>query len=189
MDTFERYDESGNLMPMAVQDINGTSAYASLMYPVEHARCHASQIFFSTAYVTGILAAGTTDFAIQVGAKDLHLARSYSFGGDILVELHAGAVWSAGTPLGIHNTRLANDGKITPLSSIIQAPTVSNAGSIIRQVRYPGGTTGSAVGAGAFDDEVIFPAGTSSYFYRVTNAASTTQWLNILFTFYEYTPL
>lgn len=189
MKAINEFDSNAGIIPMVLQDVNGNSGFAAIMYPLEHARRHASQMFFASAYVTGILTNGTTDFGLQVGAKDLHLSMDITFGGDVLFELHAGGVWSAGTPLGIHNARLASDGILTPLSSIVQAPTISNAGTIIRQQRFPGGTTGNAIGDAAFDEEVIYPASTSSYFFRVTNLASTTQWLNILFRFYEYTPL
>lgn len=186
------HDTANNVVKVAYPPIDGSGRTAQAMFTAEHVRLHASTMFICSYYNASLANAGTVDLAIATGAIETHTVVNITTGGDSTVDLHSGAVWTGGTPLTAHNRRLKNDGipPYIPTCSFLINPTISNTGSVISTRYFAGGRGGNAngvVSGNEYDEELIFPINTSSYFFRITNIAGTAQPVNIFVDFYEFT--
>lgn len=157
---------------------NGTHAeqtvvlYAGANRPVvnAHTQIHHGGMFTADHVVTSLANNGVINLVMTTPADDWpHITINAAIGGDGLLQIYEGTVFTGGTPVTSVNHKFysANIAGET----IVHTPTITNDGTNKIDHYIPGGTGERAVGGvGGRDEEIILKPSTS-YLFRLTNVS------------------
>ena len=156
----------------------------------EHSKVHQGRFFGAQYYDSAVVNTGTLDLLIQTAAnKSLHTYIKLLVGGDAVFQLYEGTTFSAaGTAVDTINHNRTSSEVCT--CTVTHTPTVTDVGTELWEEFVPGGTSGAggAHTPGGIDavssEQWIFNNGTD-YLLRVTNAAGSTQPIQIVMAYYS----
>lgn len=127
---------------------------------------------------------GTVILQITTGARYNHFTSLVSAGGDTEVEILEGVTSTGGT--AVQANSMNRNGDMTPASSVVHTPSISNAGTRIEHFLLPGGVGANFSGGGMArkDTEWILKPNTK-YAVRATNRAGNAQPMSVIIEWYE----
>lgn len=148
--------------------------YADGSRPVvdAHTQIHHGQMFTADHIVASLANNAVIDVVITTPSNDWpHIIIKASIGGDGLLQIFEGTVFTGGTPITAVNHKFYSTN--TADETIVHTPTISNDGTNKIDHYIPGGTGGIATGGvGGRSEELVLKPSTN-YLVRLTNVSGT----------------
>jgi hypothetical protein len=119
---------------------------------------------------------GTIVFAIQTADTTAHIIFRGAMGGDFESEVREAATIQAGTGTAMaarNKNRRTGDGGNTV--TVIRDPTITNAGVLLENEFFPGGTGGASIGGASEERPEWILKRNALYLARITNRAGNAQ--------------
>lgn len=135
-----------------------------------HTQIHHGETFTADHVVASLANNGVINLIITTPANDWpHLIVNAAIGGDGLLQIYEGAVFTGGTPVNVVNHKFYSTNVAG--ETVVHTPTISNDGVNKIDHYIPGGTGGVAVGGvGGRHEEILLKPATN-YLIRLTNVS------------------
>lgn len=161
--------------PLLVDEVTGALAVIDTV----HHEIHEGEmvvVSYKSADGAPLADNATIIFLMQTQSRDVHLVSRVGFGGDVELEIRSGTTFTAAT--GTAMTVVAKNQSVAlpgGYATVRRDVTVTNAGTLLFNFFFPGGTGGNAQGISEDTrDEWVFAANTN-YMLRATNRAGNAQ--------------